>query len=232
MGGNVEHEEVGSSSGAGEDASVNIKTSSNIAVGAIEGEVFFATTIIGLASVGVEVDTQGLAGERLEVGVLLHHLGPQVADVVNPLLVLAISSGSQLSNGILSVSDLLVNSVTESLVLRVSGSSLSISSGVESSNVSLASIVLRLGKVLQVSNVSLASIILPLSEVLQIPDLLLPGVILRLGPAVQGLDLLLPGVVLSVQLAVQLGDVSNPGLVVLLVSLLQRLDLILSKNLS
>merc|ERR1719179_112226 len=61
VGGNVEHKEVGATGGAGEDASVNIQTTSNIAVGTIEGQVLLTATIIGLASVGVEVDTKGLS---------------------------------------------------------------------------------------------------------------------------------------------------------------------------
>ena len=36
--------------GAGEDASVNVQTASDIAVGAVEGEMLLATTIIGLVS--------------------------------------------------------------------------------------------------------------------------------------------------------------------------------------
>ena len=48
VGGDVELEEVDASGGTGEDASVNIQSSSNIAVGAMEGEVFFTTSIIRL----------------------------------------------------------------------------------------------------------------------------------------------------------------------------------------
>ena len=50
VGGDVELEEVDATSGAGEDASVDVQTASNIAVGAVEGEVLFATTVIGLIS--------------------------------------------------------------------------------------------------------------------------------------------------------------------------------------
>ena len=91
VGGDVEHEEVGAAGGAGEDASVHVKAAAVVAVGAVEGEVLLATTIVGLAPVGIEVHAQGLAGQGPQVGVLLHHLGLQVADVVNPLLVLAVS---------------------------------------------------------------------------------------------------------------------------------------------
>ena len=50
VGGDVELEEVDATSGAGEDASVDVQTAPNIAVGAVEGEVLFATTVIGLIS--------------------------------------------------------------------------------------------------------------------------------------------------------------------------------------
>merc|ERR1719461_556560 len=68
MSGDVEHEEVGAAGGAGEDASVGVQTSSDIAVGSIEGQVLLATTIIGLASVGIEVDSESLARQRLQEG--------------------------------------------------------------------------------------------------------------------------------------------------------------------
>merc|ERR1719219_2794030 len=134
-------------------------------------------------------------GEENQEGVLLHHLGPQVADVVDSLLVLGVSLGCQLSDGVVSVRDFPVNSLTERLVLGVPGGGLGVGSGVESSDISLAGVVLRLGKVLQVGDVSLAGVVLPLSEVLQVLDLLLARIILRLGPAIQALDLCDPGLV-------------------------------------
>ena len=50
VGGDVELEEVDAPGGAGEDASVDVQTAPDIAVGAVEGEVLFATTVIGLIS--------------------------------------------------------------------------------------------------------------------------------------------------------------------------------------
>merc|ERR1719445_3045560 len=61
VGGNVELEHVGSTSGAGEDTGVGVKASTNIAVGALKGEVLLATTVIGLGSVGIEIHTKGLS---------------------------------------------------------------------------------------------------------------------------------------------------------------------------
>merc|ERR1712115_292563 len=61
MGGNVEHEEVGATSGACEDTGVNVKTTSNIAVGTIECQVLLTATIISFASVGIEVNTKSLS---------------------------------------------------------------------------------------------------------------------------------------------------------------------------
>merc|ERR1712147_497116 len=202
MGGDVEHEEVGATSGAGEDASIHVQTTAIVAVGAIEGQVLLAATVIGLASVSVEVHSQGLAGQGPQVGVLLHHLCLQVADVVDPLLVLAVSPGSQLGDGVLPVPDLGVDSVAERLVLGVPGGSLSIGACVQSGNVSLARVIFALGEVFKVGNVGLASVILFLSKVLQVGDLLLARIVLGLCPAIECLDLLLPGAVLRVQLAI------------------------------
>ena len=47
--GDVEHEEVGAAGGAGEDASVGVQTSSDIAVGSIEGQVLLTATVVSLA---------------------------------------------------------------------------------------------------------------------------------------------------------------------------------------
>merc|ERR1719513_386763 len=49
------------SCGASEDTGVCVKTSTNIAVGALEGEVLLAAAIVGLGSVGVEIYTKGLS---------------------------------------------------------------------------------------------------------------------------------------------------------------------------
>ena len=141
VGGDVEHKEVGATGGTGEDASVHVKAAPIVAVSAVEGEVLLAAAIVGLASVGVEVNAQGLARQGSEVGVLLHHLGLQVADVVNPLLVLGVCPGCQLRDGVLPVSDLLVDSVAQRLVLGVPGGGLGVSSGVQGGNVSLGKIV-------------------------------------------------------------------------------------------
>merc|ERR1712158_140117 len=65
VGGNVELEHVGATSWAGEDSSVSVKTSTNVAVSALEGEVLLAATIVGLGSVGVEINTKGLSVEGL-----------------------------------------------------------------------------------------------------------------------------------------------------------------------
>merc|ERR1719427_958118 len=61
VGGNVELEHVGATCWAGEDTSVSVKTSSNVAVGALEGEVLLTATIVGLGSVGIEINTKGLS---------------------------------------------------------------------------------------------------------------------------------------------------------------------------
>jgi len=61
MGGNVELEHVGSSCGAGEDSGVSVKTTTDVAVCALEGEVLLAATIVGLGSVGIEIYTKGLS---------------------------------------------------------------------------------------------------------------------------------------------------------------------------
>merc|ERR1719350_1417099 len=61
VGGNVELEHVGSPSGAGEDTSISIKTTTNVAVSSLEGKVFLTATIVGLGSVGIEVNTKGLS---------------------------------------------------------------------------------------------------------------------------------------------------------------------------
>ena len=50
MGRDVELKEVDAPSGAGEDASVDVQTAPDIAVGAVEGEVLLATAVIGLVS--------------------------------------------------------------------------------------------------------------------------------------------------------------------------------------
>merc|ERR1712117_406439 len=70
VGGDVEHKEVGTTGGTGEDASVHVKAAPIVAVSAVEGEVLLAAAIVGLASVGVEVNAQGLARQGSEVGVL------------------------------------------------------------------------------------------------------------------------------------------------------------------
>merc|ERR1719348_746783 len=202
MGGNVELEEVGSTSGAGEDSSVNVKTTTNVGVGALEGQVLLTATIIGLGSVSIEANSKSLRGKSLEISILLQHFGLQVTDVINSVIILAIRPGLEISNGLLSVRNLLVESVTQSLVLSGPGSILRVQSGVKGSNVSLPAIILSPGKVLKVGNASLASLILRL-----------PGRVLTFGPVIKSLDFTLSGVVFSVNLAIKLGNICDPGLV-------------------
>merc|ERR1719430_292084 len=163
VGGNVELEHVGATCWAGEDSSVSVKTSTNVAVSALEGEVFLAATIVGLGSVGVEINTKGLSVEGLQECIFLHHLSLEIRNVCNPLIILGVRPILQVSDSRFTVRNLLVDSVIEGLVLTVSGSSLSICSGIESSNVSLATIIFRLCKVFKIGNGSFASIIFRLS---------------------------------------------------------------------
>ena len=90
VGGNVEHEQVAAANGGGEDTGIGVKSTANIAVGAVEGQVLLAATVVGLASVGVEVDTEGLVGQPSEELVLLHHASSQVLDVALSVLVVRI----------------------------------------------------------------------------------------------------------------------------------------------
>ena len=82
--------------------------------------------------VGIEVDTKSLAGQRLEVSVLLHHLGLQVVQVRDALLVLSVSLGIECGDGGLAVGHLLVDPLAQRLVLGVPGSRLGISAGAQS----------------------------------------------------------------------------------------------------
>merc|ERR1719186_1780841 len=88
MGCDVELEHVGASSGAGEDTSVSVKTTTNVAVGALEGEVLLTTTIIGLGSVGIEIYSKSLSCEGFQEFVLLHHLGSQILNIALPVFIL------------------------------------------------------------------------------------------------------------------------------------------------
>merc|ERR1719427_1347666 len=81
VGGNVELEHVGATCWAGEDTSVSVKTSSNVAVGALEGEVLLAATIVGLGSVGIEINTKGLSRKGLQECIFLHHLSLEIRNV-------------------------------------------------------------------------------------------------------------------------------------------------------
>merc|ERR1719225_2180808 len=220
MGGNVELEHVGSTTGACEDASVNVEAATIVAVGALEGQVLLAATIISLGPVGVEADAQSLAIEGLQESILPLNPGLKILNVRNAVRVVGIHPVLQVLVGVLTIGDLLADPLVESLVLGTL---------VQGSNVRLATIVLALGKVLQVGNGSLASVILTLGEVLEVGNLRLAGVILTLSPGVEGSNLGLPGAVLSVQLAVQLGNVHLSGSVVLCLLLLKRLDLVLTE---
>ena len=44
----MEHEKVGTADGGSEDTGVGVKTTANVAVGAVEGQVLLPTTVIGL----------------------------------------------------------------------------------------------------------------------------------------------------------------------------------------
>merc|ERR1719414_2290774 len=229
VGGDMELEHVGSATGAGEDAGVDVEAAAVVAVGALEGQILLAATVVGLGPVGVEADAQGLAIEGLQVSVLPLNPGLKVLNVRNAVRVVSVHPVLQVLVGVLAIGDLLADSLVEGGVLGSPGGSLVISALVQSGNVCLATIVLALGKVLKVGNGSLASVILALGEVLQVGNLSLAGVVLALGPGVEGSDLGLPGAVLGVQLAVQLGDVHLSGCVVLRLLLLKRLDLVLAE---
>merc|ERR1711934_666186 len=211
VGGNVELEHVGSAAGAGEDASVGVEAAAVVAVGALEGQVLLAATVVGLGPVGVEADAQGLALEGLQESILPLNPELKVLNVRNAVRVLRVHPVLQVLVGVLAVRDLLADPLVEGGVLSSPGGSLVVCALVQGSNVGLATVVLALGKVLQVG------------------DLRLAGVVLALGPGVKRSDLGLPSDVLSDQLAVQLGNVHLSGGVVLLLLLLKRLDLVLAE---
>ena len=50
VGGDVKLEEVDAAGGAGEDAGVDVQAAAHVAVGAVEGEVLLATSVIRLVS--------------------------------------------------------------------------------------------------------------------------------------------------------------------------------------
>merc|ERR1711936_1100114 len=229
VGGNVELEHVGSAGGASEDAGVDVETAAVVAVGALEGQVLLAATVVGLGPVGVEADTKGLAVQSLQELILPGNPGPQLIKVGDAVGVVRLHPVHQVRVGVLAIRDLLVDPLTESLVLTVPGGGLSISTLVKGSNVSLATIILALGKVVKVGNGSLAGIILALSKVLQVSNLSFAGVVLTLCPGVKSSNLSLPSAILSVKLAIELCDVHLPGSVVLLLLLLQRLHLVLAE---
>merc|ERR1712037_495425 len=211
VGGNVELEHVGSAAWAGEDAGVGVEAAAVVAVGALEGQVLLAATVVGLGPVGVEADAQGFALEGLQESILPFNPELKVLNVRNAVRVLSVHPVLQVLVGVLAIRDLLADPLVEGGVLSSPGGSLVVSALVQGSNVCLATVILALGKVLQVG------------------DLRLAGVVLALGPGVKGSNLGLPGSVLSVQLAVQLGNVHLSGGVVLLLLLLKRLDLVLAE---
>ena len=196
VGGNVEHEQIGATAGSSEDTSVSIKSTSNIAVGAVEGEILLSTTIIGLASVGIEVDTTRFVGQSTQVGILLLHPGAQIINLTDSVLVVRIHPGLKLVVGRFSVRDLLADPVVDGLVLRVSGVLLRLKPLVQGGNVSLAAIVLSVGKFVQSGDFGLSGIVLAVGKVVQVSDFSLSCVIVRLGSVVKSLDLRLSGIVL------------------------------------
>merc|ERR1712209_83194 len=229
VGGNVELEHVGSATGAGEDAGVDVEAAAVVAVRALERQVLLTATVVGLGPVGVEADAQSLAIEGLQESVLPLNPGLQILNVRNAVGVLRVHPVLQVLIGVLTVGDLLADPVVESSVLSSPGGGLVVGALVQGGDVRLATVVLALGKVVQVGDGSLASVILALGKVLQVGNLSLAGVVLSLGPGVEGSNLSLPGSILSVQLAIQLGDVHLPGGVVLGLLLLKRLDLVLAE---
>ena len=90
MSGNVEHEQIATANGGGEDTGIGVESTTNVAVGAVEGQVLLTATVVGLASVGVEVDAEGLVGETSEELVLLHHAGSQVLNIALSFLVVSV----------------------------------------------------------------------------------------------------------------------------------------------
>merc|ERR1712080_385479 len=143
------------------------------------------------------------------------------------VVVLGVHAGQQLGNGLLPVSDLVVDSGVEGFVLGGSGGVLGVQARVDGGDVSLATVVLTFGEVVDVGDLDLSRVVLGVSKVVEVGDLCLAGVVLALSPAVEGGDLGLTGAVLGVELALEFGDVDDASLVVLLLSLLQGLDLVL-----
>merc|ERR1711909_101537 len=142
VGGNVELEHVGSAAGAGEDAGVDVEAAAVVAVGALEGQVLLAATVVGLGPVGVEADAKGLAIEGLQESVLPLDPGLKVLNVRNAVGVVSVHPVLQVLVGVLAIGDLLADSLVEGGVLGSPGGSLIVSALVQSSNVSLATIVL------------------------------------------------------------------------------------------
>merc|ERR1719319_214589 len=110
MSSNMEHKQIGTADGSSEDTGIGVKATANVAVSAVEGQVLLATTVIGLASVGIKVDTQGLVGQTPEEFILLHHAGPQVLDVTLSIFIVAVHTRLELIVSRLPISDLLADS--------------------------------------------------------------------------------------------------------------------------
>jgi len=229
VGGNVEHEHVAAASRSGEDTGVGVKSTADVAVGAVEGQVFLATAVVRLGSVGVEEHAQRLVGQAAQEGVLFHHSCAQLLQFSGLVFVLRVHSGHEVGVGSFPVGDFFADSVVERLVLAVAGVLFGVETLVEGSDVGLAPVVLALGKVVQVGNLCLAGVILAVGKVVEIGNLGFAGIVLSFGEAVQSLDFRLSGAVLTVQFAVKLCNVGDPGLVVLLSPLLKRFDLVLSE---
>ena len=95
---------------------------------------------------------------------------------------------TNLVDGILAVSDLLVDAVAEGLVLGRPLGVLLVDPGVDGGDVGLTRVVLGVSEVLQVGDLLLASVVLRLGEVVQVGDLALACVVLRLGPPTGALE--------------------------------------------
>merc|ERR1712080_596172 len=175
VGSDVELEHVGSSTGAGEDASVAVEAASRIAVSSLEGQVLLAATVVSLGPVGVEVDSQRFSAESSQECILIHHLCSQVINLSLPFVVQTVNSVDQVVVAVLPVANLLVEPRVKCSVLGPPGGSLVIRTFVESGNISNATVVLALSEVLQVGDGSLPSVILTLCKLVQSSNLSLPG---------------------------------------------------------
>merc|ERR550534_1480336 len=107
VGGDVELEHVGSATGAGEDAGVDVEAAAVVAVSALEGQVLLTATVVGLGPVGVEADAQSLSIEGLQESILPLDPGLKVLNVRNAVGVLSVHPVLQVLVGVLTIGDLL-----------------------------------------------------------------------------------------------------------------------------